>query len=129
MNTPPVVLPHRAKIPSRVFLIILGVILLVGVPLTMWRVTPQRQELNDIRRKALEMAVRNNLRQIAACADQFFLENKVKTVKLEQLIGPGKYMSRLTPVDGEDYAALDLSQGVTSWKIVTVTGITVTYNR
>ena len=128
MNAPPK-LPQSAKRPSRAFLITIGLVLVIGVPLAVWRVIGRQQELNDVRRMAMEIAVRNNFRQIAASADQFFLENKVKTVKLEQLVGPGKYMTRLTPVDGEDYGALDLTHGVSPWKIVTASGITVTHIR
>jgi hypothetical protein len=65
-----------------------------------------------VRRTSMEKAILNNLRQLAAAADQFFLENGVAKVKLEQLVGPDKYIKKLNPVDGEDYSKLDLTQGV-----------------
>lgn len=82
-----------------------------------------------VRRSSLEKAILNNLRQLAAAADQFFLEQGVDKVRLEQIVGPDKYIRKLSPVDGEDYSKLDLSQGVGTWKITSASGITVTYER
>lgn len=82
-----------------------------------------------IRRSSMEKAMLNNLRQLAAAADQYFLENGTNTVKLDQIVGPEKYIKKLSPVDGEDYGKLDLTQSVKSWKIVSESGITVSYDR
>ena len=82
-----------------------------------------------IRRSSMEKAILNNLRQLAAAADQFFLEKGVDQVQLEQLVGPGKYIKKLDAVDGEDYSKLDLTQGASVWKITSENGITVTYER
>jgi hypothetical protein len=35
----------------------------------------------------------------------------------------------LTPVDGEDYSKLDLTEGVRHWKVVSASGVTVTFDR
>lgn len=82
-----------------------------------------------IRRSSVESAIRNNMRQLAAAADQFFLENGVDKVKLEQIVGPDKLIRKLEPIDGEDYSQLDLAQGTSIWKVTTKSDITVTYNR
>lgn len=82
-----------------------------------------------VRRSSMEKAILNNLRQLAAASDQFFLENGVRTVKLEQIVGPNQYIRNLTPVDGEDYSKLDLTQGASPWKITSKSGIVVTYDR
>lgn len=82
-----------------------------------------------IRRSSMENMIRNNLRQLAAATEQFFIMNGVNKVTLEQIVGPGKYIKKLAPVDGEDYSKLDLTQGVTPWKITSKSGITVTYER
>ena len=61
---------------------------------------------------------------------QFYLDNRVKTVKLEQLVGPGKLIKELNPVDGEDYSKLDFSEDDTlPWKVVTDSGVTVVLDR
>lgn len=126
MNTPPK-LPRSGR-PSRAFLVTLAIVLTVGIPLAAWRMTKNRQELARIRRAAVEMAIRNNPRQIAASADHYFLENRTKTVTLNQLVGPRKYISKLISVDGEDYSTLDLTAGA-SWKIVSPNGVSVVYQR
>lgn len=82
-----------------------------------------------VRRSSMEKAILNNLRQLAAAAEQFFLEHGVDRVKLEQIVGPGKYIRNLNSVDGEDYSTLDLTQSVSSWKITSESGIIVTYER
>ena len=75
--------------------------------------------------------VTNNLRQIAAASDQYFLEYGISTVRLDQLVGPDKYIRELKPADGEDYAKLKLDQSPVpvEWTIVTGRGVTVRYRR
>lgn len=80
--------------------------------------------------------VQNNLRQIAAASDQYFLEYGATTVRLDQLIGsePTKYIKAIAPADGEDYSKLDLTQrSATSksweWTIKTERGVVVRYER
>jgi len=64
-----------------------------------------------VRTASQEKAVLNNLRQIAAAADQYYLENNVDTVELGKLIGPDKYIRAINPVAGEDYGELVLKAG------------------
>jgi type IV pilus assembly protein PilA len=64
-----------------------------------------------VRTSAQEKAVLNNLRQIAAAADQYYLENNVDTVELEKLVGPDAFIKELKPVAGEDYGELILQSG------------------
>lgn len=85
--------------------------------------------LDRVRRSSIEKAILNNLRQLAAASDQYFLETGLETVKLEQLVGPDNYIRKLTPVDGEDYRTLDLAKSAKFLKIVTQGGITVSYER
>jgi LysM repeat protein len=71
-------------------------------------------------------AIRNNLRQISAASDQFFLETGKKTVTLAELVGPTKYIKELKTYDGENYNSLQLSQGtVESLKVTTQSGLVV----
>jgi type IV pilus assembly protein PilA len=64
-----------------------------------------------VRTASQEKAVLNNLRQISAAADQYYLEHNVDTVELHELIGPDKYIRKLDLVVGEDYSELVLKQG------------------
>lgn len=58
-------------------------------------------------------AVTNNLRQLAAAADQYYLENGVSMVSADKLIGPTNYVKSITPVVGEDYSRMLFVQGQT----------------
>jgi type IV pilus assembly protein PilA len=58
-----------------------------------------------------EKAVLNNLRMLAAAADQYYLENNTMTATYDQLVGPSKYIPVVTPVAGENYRALRFKQG------------------
>jgi len=53
----------------------------------------------------------NNLRQLAAAADQHYLENGTKTATYDDLVGPTRYIKVLNPVAGENYRALRFQQG------------------
>ena len=58
-------------------------------------------------------ALRSNLRQISAAADQYFLEYGVSTVPVSRLVGTGPtgYIRVLTPVAGESYDGMVIDQG------------------
>ena len=79
-----------------------------------------------VRQSSQDKAVLNNARQLAAAADQHFLENGVSTVAQASLVGPANYVKALNTVAGETYPA-NFTQGVT----ITITGIagarTITY--
>jgi len=66
------------------------------------------------------------VRQLAAAADQYYLENGVSTVELRQLVGATNYVKAINTVAGETYPER-FTRGMT----MTVTGVagtrTVTY--
>ena len=59
----------------------------------------------------IKKKIMNNLRQLSAAADQFYLENGVSRTSFEQLVGPTKYVKEINPVDGEDYRGIQFEQG------------------
>lgn len=61
----------------------------------------------------VKQRVLNNLRQLSAAADQYFLEHGVSEVTYDRLVGPEKekYIKAIVPVDGEDYRSIRLVQG------------------
>lgn len=91
--------------------------------------SPKSSAYEGGRRTSQEKTILNNLRMLASAADQYFLENGVNDVEIDQLIGPGKYIKELKPVDGEDYSELDLSMDANEWTIVSEGGITVNFSR
>ena len=75
----------------------------------------------------IQKAMLNNLRQLAAAADQFYLENGKMQATFDELVGPTKYVKQVNPVEGEDYRAIVFAQG----KPLTVTtsgGFSMSYN-
>lgn len=71
-------------------------------------------------------AILNNLRQLSAAADQYYLENGTYHATLADLVGPTRYVRALNPVDGEDYSRMEFSQGK-ELTITTANGVTVNY--
>lgn len=78
------------------------------------------------RQESEDKAVLCPLRQLAAAADQYFLENGVSTVAYRDLVGATNYIKAVQTVAGETYPSY-YTQGHT----ITVTGVagarTVTY--
>jgi len=64
-----------------------------------------------VRASAQEKAVLNNLRQLSAAADQYYLENGVSTVTFDQIVGPGRYIPRIMSVMGENYRQIRFAVG------------------
>jgi len=75
----------------------------------------------------VERAILNNLRQLAAAADQFYLENGKTSTSYDELVGPTKYVKAINPVDGENYRALQFTQGHI-FIVTTSGGHSVSYN-
>ena len=79
-----------------------------------------------VRTSSQDKAVLNNARQLAAAADQYFLENGVSSVTQGSLVGAANYVKALNLVANETYPA-----GYTQGIAITVLGIagarTVTY--
>ncbi len=71
-----------------------------------------------VRTSSQDKAVLNNARQMAAAADQYFLENGVSTVTQSNLVGASNYVKALNLVANEAYPE-SFTQGVT----ITVSGI------
>lgn len=75
----------------------------------------------------VERAVLNNLRQLAAAADQYYLEHGKKSTTYDELVGPDKYVKTITPVNGENYRGLPFAQGV-ALVVTTAAGHSVSYD-
>lgn len=63
-----------------------------------------------VRQSSQEKAVMNNLRQLSAAADQYYLENNQTTATFDDLVGPTKYIRQINPVAGEDYRTIIFKQ-------------------
>jgi type IV pilus assembly protein PilA len=79
-----------------------------------------------VRTSSQDKAVLNNARQLAAAADQYFLENGVSSVTQGALVGSTNYVKSLNLVASETYPS-GFTQGIT----ITISAIagqrTITY--
>jgi len=56
-----------------------------------------------VRASSQDKTVLNNIRQLAAAADQYFLENGTSTVAITSLVGSSAYVKALNTVANENY--------------------------
>jgi type IV pilus assembly protein PilA len=56
-----------------------------------------------VRASSQDKAVTNNMRQLGAAADQYFLENGTSTAAIESLVGSSNYVKVLSTVANESY--------------------------
>mgnify|MGYP002641243383 FL=1 len=79
-----------------------------------------------VRTSSQDKAVLNNARQLAAAADQYFLENGVSSVSQSGLVGSTNYVKALNLVAAETYPG-----GFTQGQTITILAIagqrTITY--
>ncbi len=79
-----------------------------------------------VRQSSQDKAVTNNVRQLSAASEQYFLENGVTTVVSTNLIGATAYVKTLNTVAQESYPT-NYTQGVTI-TVSSIAGVrTVTY--
>ena len=75
-----------------------------------------------------EEKIFQNLRILAAAADQYFVERKVVVSSYEDLVGPEKYVKgELVPIAGEIYRSINFASE--KMEVVTATGHKVSYLR
>ena len=79
-----------------------------------------------VRQSSQDKAVMNNARQLAAAADQYFLENGVSSVTQGSLVASTNYVKALNLVANETYPG-----GFTQGQAITISGVagarTITY--
>lgn len=111
--------PNRQGFAGRE--IILCVVVILGVLAVL-----AYSAFQKVRASSEDKAVLCPIRQLSAAADQYFLENGVSTVRLDDLVGATNYIKSLNPLGREIYPA-NYTRDVT----ITVTGVagvrTVTY--
>ena len=112
-------LPRSSKgftlVEIMIVVVIIGLLAAMAIP-----------AFQKVRQSSQDKAVLNNARQLAAAADQYFLENGVSTVTISSLVGSTNYVKALNLVANETYPGA-FTQGVT----ITIDGVaaqrTITY--
>jgi len=77
---------------------IMIVVVIIGLLATM--AIPAFQK---VRQASQDKAVTNNMRQLGAAADQYFLENGTATAAITSLVGSSNYIKALSTVANEAY--------------------------
>lgn len=78
-----------------------------------------------VRSASQEKAIINNLRQIDAAAQQFMLETGKTRVTYTDIVGPGKYVTTLITVAGEDYGDIVITPQTSTLSVTTAAGRTI----
>jgi type IV pilus assembly protein PilA len=98
-----------------IVVVIIGLLASIAIP-----------AFQKVRTSTQDKAVLNNARQLAAAADQYFLETGALFASYSDLIGATNYVKSISTVAQETYPA-NYTQGVTI-TIVGVAGVrTITY--
>ena len=82
-----------------IVVVIIGLLAAMAIP-----------EFQKVRVSSQDKAVTNNMRQLGAAADQYFLENGVSAAQITSLVGSSAYVKALSTVANEAYP-LDYTQG------------------
>ncbi len=90
-------------------------------------VMTDEQLQQEMRRASINKAVKNNLRQIAATTDAFQKKYGRPPTSLDEVVGEGKFIRALVPVNGESYATLSLVPG-TPLSTTTADGTTISFD-
>jgi type IV pilus assembly protein PilA len=82
-----------------IVVVIIGLLAAMAIP-----------SFQKVRMSSQDKAVTNNMRQLGAEADQYFLENGVTAAQLSSLVGSSAYVKALSTVANEAYPT-DYTQG------------------
>src|SRR5436189_1334083 len=100
---------HNSSRSFRGFTLVEIMIVVVIIGLLAAMAIPAFQK---VRQSSQDKAVLNNVRQLSAASDQYFLENGVSTVAQTSLVGATNYVKALNTVAAEMYPD-NYTQGAT----------------
>lgn len=114
---------NRSNFPHYAFTLVEIMVVVVIIGLLSTILMPQ---FYKIRARSQDTAVMNNVRQLAAASNQYFLEQGFSVVAHTQLVGSTNYVKKFSVLAAETYPT-SYTQGAT----ITVTGVggarTITY--
>lgn len=83
--------------------LILGYISVAVIPLVGLLAAMAIPAFQKVRMASQEKTMILNVRQLAAAADQYYLEYSTSEAKFNDLVGPEKYIPSIKPIIGEQY--------------------------
>ena len=93
--------PGFTLVEIMIVVVIIGLLAAMAIP-----------AFQKVRSASQDKTVLNNVRQLAAAADQYYLENGVSTALSTDLVGSSAYVKNLNTVAKENYPT-QFTQGVT----------------
>ena len=99
-----------------------------AAPVPAAQTTPvPKPTLEQVRRLSMDKAIQFNLRQISGVRVEFQRRNGRPPASLEEVVGEGKLLRALVPVNGESYASLSLVPGA-PLAVTDSDGVSVTFD-
>lgn len=83
--------------------LVMGYASLVAIPIMGLMAAMAIPAFQKVRTASQEKAILNNVRQLSAAADQYYLETGKTTARYSDIVGPGKYVGSITRVMQEKY--------------------------
>lgn len=83
--------------------LIMGYLSLATIPIIGLLAAMAIPAFHKVRTASQDKVMLNNARQLAAAADQYYLENDVKAARWEDLVGETRYIKTIQAIDNETY--------------------------
>jgi type IV pilus assembly protein PilA len=106
--------------------LVMGYLSIVMIPVVGLLAAMAIPAFQKVRMASQEKVMINNVRQLVAAADQYYLEHDTSVAKYSDIVGPDKYVKHLRPIVGEEYPESFLKDQPV--KVIKPDGTVLTYD-